>query len=266
VGAGICAPNQITLESDRSLRASDLVLHHVGRLPEMLDYLGSLGVPLHDLEDLYEEGALDIDVYDRIANAVLDAAEGRSLVTFVVNGHPLIYNRPVRLVASRAKARGISVNVLPGISSIDTMLLQVGIEIGSAGLQIYDCNRFVYFGIEPETTAPLLLFQPGCFGSGVITKRHENLPARFAKLVDYLLRSYPPEHEVRILKSALTPASGALDLRVPLGSLCGHATDIDYATTLYLAPLRRAQIVDRAFFDTLTDAAGAAALVASAGA
>ena len=248
VGAGILAPNQLTLEADRALRGSSLILYVVGDAPAMISYLQSLGPKAVDMNSYYRSGELDEEVYRNLSQAVIAAMEGNDTVSFVVNGHPLIYNLPVRIIAREARKRGYRVNVLPGISSIDTMLMQLGIEIGSSGLQVYDANRFVYYGIEPDVRVPLILFQPGCFGSGIITIDKENAPRRFERLCGCLMHFYGPDHVVRILRSSMASDVAPLDISVEIRDLPSRASSIDYVSSLYVPARERLKVKDQEFF------------------
>ena len=84
------------------------------------------------LGNLYQEGAFDQEIYERIAEIVLLATKRYAHVCYLVPGHPLIYVTSSSLILDRAQRMGITTTVLPGISSLDTMI------IPSADFEIVD--------------------------------------------------------------------------------------------------------------------------------
>jgi hypothetical protein len=82
----------------------------------------------------------------------------------------LVYVTSSTLILDRAPKHGIRVNLLPGISSLDTMIVQLRLEIGVHGLHVFEANRFIYYQIEPDPRVPLFLFQPG---TDYITRRRK---------------------------------------------------------------------------------------------
>ena len=78
-------------------------------------------------------------------------------------GHPGIYVTVTREIQERGNAMGVETVVASGISSIDTMILQLGLE--NRGLRRPDvqANRFIYHGIVPDRRVPLFLPARGCW-------------------------------------------------------------------------------------------------------
>ena len=74
--------------------------------------------------------AFDQEIYEQIAETVLLATKRYAHVCFLVPGHPLIYVTSSSLILDRAQRMGITTTVLPGISSLDTMIIQLRLEIG----------------------------------------------------------------------------------------------------------------------------------------
>ena len=123
------------------MRASSIIYYLLDSNPRMTAYLRTLGTELVNLEDVYREGAFDQDVYEQIARIVIGAAKSYRRVCFLVPGHPLIYVTSSTLILDEARRLGIKATVLPGISALDTMIIQLRLEIGRHGLQVFECNR-----------------------------------------------------------------------------------------------------------------------------
>jgi Tetrapyrrole (Corrin/Porphyrin) Methylases len=218
----------------------------------MRQYLSGLKRPLVNLESIYRDGELDLIVYERIADTIIKGAQKYKRVSFILPGHPLIYVAPTAMILEKAKRLGISTSVLPGISSIDTMVLQLNLDIANFGVQVFESNRFIYYGIKPDPRVPLFLFQPGGVGTGVLTQDHSNRPRRFKELLDALLETYPASHRCCLLTSPHEFARPGRAHWFALGRLCSKASQINYYVTLYVPPsaefrLRRAKFVSKLY-------------------
>jgi uncharacterized protein YabN with tetrapyrrole methylase and pyrophosphatase domain len=252
VGAGILSPEQITREGDCALRASDLIFYLLDLHSCLRKYLRSLGPELVDLDSIYREGRRDTDVYDDITRLVVFAAAVRRRTTLLVPGHPAIYVTVTRQIEERGRAMGIETVVLPGVSSIDTMILQLGLEIGERGVQIYESNRFIYNGIVPDRRVPLFLLQPGTVGSSLLTHRSASKPKRFDALRLALLQFYPPKHPCVVLTSQSTVARPARNATVRLSQL-GIRSVFDHDTSLFVPPCEEMTVVRKDYYAGLAD-------------
>jgi hypothetical protein len=219
----------------------------------MRRYLSGLGRPLVNLESLYRDGELDLIVYERIADTIIEGARKHKRVSFIVPGHPLIYVTPTELILQKAKRLRLSTSVLPGISSLDTMVLQLNLDIADCGVQAFECNRFVYFGIEPDPRVPLFLFQPGGLGTGVLTREEYSRPRRFQELLRALRKTYPANHQCCLLTSQHQVVRPGRAHWFALGRLCSKASQIDYNVTLYVPPSEEFRVERSGFVAKLYD-------------
>ena len=263
IGAGVLSPNHLTLEADWAMRGSSVIYYLLDSNPKMAAYLAKLGPDLVDLGDVYKEGAFDQDVYERIAEIVIAATKTYTHVCFLVPGHPLIYVTTSSLILDYARRLGIKATVLPGISALDTMIIQLRLEIGRRGLQVFESNRFVYLSLRPDPRIPLFLLQPEAIGTGFITAKRKNRARRFEILRDSLLRYYPPQHRCLLLVSKFDPRFRSVKRSVAIRSIPQHADLIDYSTSLFIPPSADFEIVDHEFYARLTDVAYVDQLVKS---
>jgi tetrapyrrole (corrin/porphyrin) methylase-like protein len=227
----------------------------------MRRYLSSLGQPLVNLEPLYRNGAPDVQVYEHIATVVTAAALRYDRVSFIVPGHPLIYVTPTPRILEKARRLRIPTVVLPGISSFDTMVLQLNLDIADHGVQAFECNRYVYFGIKPNPRVPLFLFQPGGFGTGVLTREQANRPRRFRELMQALLATYPADHRCCLLTSQFQFSLPGQVHWFQIRRLCEMARHIDYHATLFVPPRQEFRIQQSQFVSRLYDRRHASRLV-----
>jgi len=260
-GAGIQSPGQVTIETERALRKSGVIYHLLSLTPAMRRYLWGLGPPLINLAPLYRDGALDQDVYEFIASFVVSSALRHRWLTLLVPGHPLVYATPTALIQDQGRKLGVEVVVLPGISSLDTMVLQLGLDIADHGVQIYESNRFVYYRNEPDPRVPLFLMQPGGFGTGIITRGQTSMPRRFRELARALRATYPARHRCCLVTSSIERGRADCLRWFPLRDLERMAPHIDYHATLYIPPSEPSRERRAAFASKLSNHRHAKALV-----
>jgi hypothetical protein len=227
----------------------------------MRRYLSGLKRTLVNLESIYRDGELDLIVYERIADIIVEGALKHKRVAYIVPGHPLMYVSPTIIILEKAKRLRIATSVLPGISSLDTMVLQLSMDIADHGVQAFECNRFIYFGIEPDPRVPLFLFQPGGIGSGVLTREQHNRPRRFQELLRALRKTYPANHRCCLLTSQHQFGQPARAQWFALRLLCSKAAQIDYRVTLYIPPSEEFHVKRSRFVSKLYDRRHAGTLV-----
>src|SRR5262249_24541827 len=140
VGLGVKGIEHVTRETESACRRSNEILA-VANLPAVLTYLKSLCLRVTDLHPLsYEEDENRLKAYDTMSAMVLAAALDHAPVTFATYGHPLIYVYPTRQIVDAAPYLGLTVRVLAGISSLDTMLIDLGVDPAIDGLQMYEAT------------------------------------------------------------------------------------------------------------------------------
>jgi Tetrapyrrole (Corrin/Porphyrin) Methylases len=138
-------------------------------------------------------------VYDEMAEAILAAASGAPGVGFVTYGHPLVLVDTSRMVVAAATARGMSVRVISGISSIDVLLQHLLLETGLAGLQVLEVNHMVLYDLVPNPFVSALIMQVAAFGARSRTMTRANHPQRFVRLREFLGRVYPDRHPLVLI-------------------------------------------------------------------
>ena len=177
-------------------------------------------VAVHSFDHIYEQAQHFAEVYTQVVEEVLRlGAQGD--VIYCVPGHPLVGESTVTLLLQRAPESGLIVDVIDGLSFIETALTALRLD-ALDGLQIVDALDVAALhhpAIDPDK--PALLAQV-----------YSRAVAGDVKLT--LLNQYPPEHEV-----ALLHAAGTGDQRVvwlPLAEI-DRRDDLAHLTTLYLPPL-----------------------------
>ena len=100
-----------------------------------------------------------------MVDEMLVAAAGRALsVCAAFYGHPGIFVYPGQEAVRRAREEGFDARMLPGISSLDCLWCDLGIDPAAAGCQIYHATDFVLQRRRPDTAATLVLLQINVIG------------------------------------------------------------------------------------------------------
>ncbi|MGD2061499.1 MAG: nucleoside triphosphate pyrophosphohydrolase [Acidimicrobiia bacterium] len=134
--------------------------------------------PVVSCDDLYQTADEFDDVYRAIAERVI-AAAGRGPVVYAVPGSPMIGEFAVR----RLLASDLEVEVVPGESFVDAVLLELGYDPLDRGLQILNGH---------ELPDPLILDKPTVIG-------HLDTPETLADVLDAVGRVIPEGSPVTIL-------------------------------------------------------------------
>lgn len=234
-GLGMVAVQQVTAEVRAALLRSNEILyldHGFG----IRSYLAELCPLVTDLYPIgYREDEPRLEAYDRMSTAVLNAALDHPPVTFAIYGHPRVYVYPTTQITAAAPMLDLRVEILPGISSLDTIFIDLGLDPGLEGLQLYEATDLLVRERPLQPDVPCLLWQVGAVESSLYS-RSPNQPARFVELQRYLLRYYPAEHPVRAVHSSGHRLVPAEILDFPLGALPDGLCRASPVATLYLPP------------------------------
>ncbi|MGQ0520715.1 MAG: nucleoside triphosphate pyrophosphohydrolase [Actinomycetota bacterium] len=90
-------------------------------------------------DDVYEASATLEEVYERITDAVVEAAVDSGEVLYLVPGSPAVAERTVELL--RADAR-VHLEILPALSFVDLAWDRLGVDPVAAGVRLVDGHRF----------------------------------------------------------------------------------------------------------------------------
>jgi tetrapyrrole methylase family protein/MazG family protein len=95
-------------------------------------------------DDAYEASATFDEVYLRVADRLLEAAEEHGEVLYAVPGSPRVLERSVDHVVRAAEQPGreIEVEVLPALSFLDLAWVRLGVDPLELGARLVDGHRF----------------------------------------------------------------------------------------------------------------------------
>jgi precorrin-3B methylase len=249
VGLGIVGIHQITREVEetvRRCRQAFVVDSGYG----VLRYLESLCAEVTNLLPLYESGKSRLSTYRRMAAEVVNAAIACPPVAFASYGHPMVYCYPTALIQRAAKILNLRVEVFPGVSALDTLLVDLGIDFADNGLQVYEATDLLLRRRPIQSDVPCVLWQAHVFADAT-HQTHRRATDQFIPLQDYLLQFYPPEHPIKLVISKTFPILRSIVETYRVGTLAADLERGPQAGTLYIPPVTQRVIEDQQLFETL---------------
>lgn len=244
VGLGPGGRQSLTLEAQQVLREAPEVYlrttHHpvVNELPSTL--------LIHSFDSLYEEKESFGDVYEAIADSIIELARRPEGIIYAVPGHPLVAEESVRRVLARAKESQMKVRVVSAVSFLESLFTLLELDPLAQGLQVIDATLLAEYsevwngppgpvdGGRRYAAARVWARRP--FDPTVpliIGQMHSQAVASAVKLV--LQEIYPDDHDVVLARWA--GIEGKEEKRPVALYELDRQPDIDHLTSLYVPPI-----------------------------
>lgn len=239
IGLGMMIPDHITIQAMQAMSSCAQLYTIVQEPAQMwLPSGSSRQIDVINALEWYVDGRLRTQNYEYVAKTILRSAHIGHSIGYVTYGNPMTYDRVAQNLLNYAKEKGFSVRVVPGISSIDTVLCDLGVDI-APGTQVFEASWFVAYEIAPRVDVPLLLLQVGSFGSlrTHYTTRQDG--SSLAELVEYLRRFYPKSHQVSLVRSTNDSHQPFKIRSVAAGDLCEVTAEDLGGASLYVPAQHR---------------------------
>jgi precorrin-2 methylase len=251
-GLGLQTVAQITREAEHAIRQSREVLYlDTGAATrQYLETLCPRITPLFD--ESYREDHPRVSAYEHMAIRVIEAALHHPPVTFAIHGHPLVAAHPPFLVLELARALGLRVAVLPGISALDAIFADLRLDPVVHGVQMYEATDLLLRRRPLLNDVPAVIWQIGPLETALHSQRVSR-PERFTRFVAHLRRYYPARHQVAAIYCSPHPVLPPHILRFAIEDMPDHAPEIHTGFTLYVPPSAGRPVVDRELAAQLYD-------------
>lgn len=244
IGTGVVPGLHLTREAEAAIRGSTEVLY-VDKSFGIEEFLSSMCPKITDLHAAaYREGAERLDAYRAMASYVIEAALDHPPVTFALYGHPLVYAFPPFIVAAAARAIGLNVKVLPGISSLDTMFVDLHFDPCTQGVQMYEATDLLLRQRPIQPDVPCFVWQIGTVESRLYSIA-SSTSGRFSKIKDYLAKFYPMDHEMVAVYSSSMPLVPSNTVKFTLNTIEEKASELHQGVTVFIPPVKVRDIADR---------------------
>jgi Tetrapyrrole (Corrin/Porphyrin) Methylases len=242
VGLGIVGVHHLTREAQEIMRRCTEVFFIDTGYGEA-NYLRDLCPRVTSLLPLYAVGESRLPTYRKMAAAVVTAAIDHPPVCFASYGHPLVYCYPTTLIRRAARLLDLRFEVVAGVSSFDTLLIDLNYDFSADGVQMYDATDLVLKQRPLQNDVPCVLWQTTSFADS--SYRRDGVSANALLILQrYLLQFYPPEHEVLAVFSKTHPALRSI---IEPHLLAGLATGLAKGAqsgTLFIPPVQRRRVAD----------------------
>jgi hypothetical protein len=233
VGSGIAAVRHATQEAcfhiSHSAKVFFLVVDPLTKawILKLNPAAESLSVHLAPGKDRQES-------FNEMVERIAEAVRAGHRVCSVFYGHPGVFVQPSHMVISRLRTEGYEAAMLPGVSTEDCLVADLGVDLSQSGYQCHEASNFLICAKQPDTGAALILWQIGVIGQvkcGV--GREDGLQI----LTERLLGFYPAEHEVTIYEAATLPVCDSLLRKIVLADLPNCL--VSPVSTLFIPPARQ---------------------------
>lgn len=244
VGLGVKELSHLTLESLSIIEKAQFILH-IGLEGRRLNQLNP---NTRSLEKLYWSGRQDWDTYKTIAKLIVDTARSvKGSTVFATEGNPAIFNDITWEIVARATKSRIPVRILPGISCLDVLPIDLYCDLGDVGAQIFEANQLVLYDLSMNPYLSTFILQVGWFGISVLTKSQDRRPDKLDPLIEHLLKFYSEKHPAIFAMSAIRPGKPCVVFQTTVGKISRYAPKIHSAMTLYL-PRQEVRVKNYAFY------------------
>jgi Protein containing tetrapyrrole methyltransferase domain and MazG-like (predicted pyrophosphatase) domain len=232
-GSGIRSFLDLTLYTQKILKECEVIYSTVG-IPTLEDYLKGIAKRVVDLRSKYYlEGRNRMDIYRDITKHVMEGARKTPPVALLMHGHPLLFVTLAQWIQDLAGQEKLSVEVIPAVSCLDRLFVDLNLDIGPKGIQIFAANLAMSQNLPLNPRVDCLLFQIGA-PFGLQHEFRPTYPEDIAPLQEYLLRYYPSENPVTVVESAIELGPESKLSHGRLGALQELALAFNYTASLYI--------------------------------
>jgi uncharacterized protein YabN with tetrapyrrole methylase and pyrophosphatase domain len=231
VGTGISV-GQLTMEARGWIASAEKVLYCIADAATERLIL-KLNPNAESMYVFYGEGKLRKETYQQMVDRTMECVREGKQVCVAYYGHPGIFVTPSHRSIDLARKEGYSAKMLPAISSLDCMFCDIGFD-PSQGCQTFEATDILLRHRVIDIHSHLVVWQIACVGDlGFSFSGYDcrHVP----RLVEYLLRFYPTEHEAVVYEASQFPVCEARVERIKLGELATHK--ITGISTLYVPPV-----------------------------
>lgn len=237
LGSGMCSFLDITLSTQDILRRCAEV-YSLHDLPSLERYLAKVCRKTRNLLPVYyRDGRERAEIYHDVARHVIDAAQRERPVALLMHGHPLVYSAISRLIIDGAAHGGLQLEVLPAVSSLDRMFVDLRLDIAVHGVQVYLASMAVERNIPLNPGADCILFQVGHLFSHLSQRLVPTAPEEIDPLSTYLRRFYPATHLVQVVECAVELGVQGRVTPSSIAELSAHHQAFNYNASLHIPPV-----------------------------
>lgn len=228
VGSGIKKLHQMSLEAWWLLQDSEVVISNLNDTVAIEYLADNLDAELIDFSNIYdsENNETRYSTYhDMILCPLEKAKETDGLVTYLSVGHPNIWAwTPYAVKHLGENEWGLNVELLPGISAVDSIYSDLGIDPAQGGVVQYNFTKALQERLE---LSPRLSFIGWLFGRFSLDS-----DATVEDAKQYLAEQFGPDKMIYIVRMSKNCYTSSAILNIPIRDLDKYDTEEFLGTTL----------------------------------
>jgi uncharacterized protein YabN with tetrapyrrole methylase and pyrophosphatase domain len=199
VGSGQQPKKHMTLEAVSVCRDAEKLLTICGNATDVLEAIG--GHDNHeDIIDLYIDGSIDNDNYNRIINKILTECDRYETVSVTTAGHPLFGVSWWKRLKKNRRLNS-TVQYIEGISSLTSMFVELEADPLETGSIIIDANRCLIFEYDITPELDLYIFNICSTGTRNTNITNPAKGNRLSDLKEHLLKYYSGGTTVKMVSA-----------------------------------------------------------------
>ncbi|HBD9439212.1 TPA: SAM-dependent methyltransferase [Legionella pneumophila] len=241
VGCGIKFLSHLTLEVKLLIESCDFVLYLVND-PAIKRWIKENSRNSKSLDSLYFDNNDRKAAYNSISYEVMKYAKKNKTTCFVTYGHPLFLSNSSQSLIKEIEhnCSDIEMDVLPGISSLDSLCCDLRIDPSMGGMQAYEATDFLKENYIINKSSHIIFWQIGVIGIKKIILQESDLCGNLERanslkyLKEKLLDIYDYKHPVIIYVASMYQTVPAVIYKTELCNL--DQVDIPRLATAYIPP------------------------------
>jgi uncharacterized protein YabN with tetrapyrrole methylase and pyrophosphatase domain len=175
------------------------------------------------------------NTYNLMIDKIIENVRKGLKVCVAFYGHPGVFVYAGHKSIELAKKEGYTAEMMPGVSAEDCLFADLGIDPAIPGCQSFEATDMLLYKRKFDTRSHLIIWQAGVVGNLKYTVAQNNHKA-FDVFRDYLLKFYPPTHNVTIYIAARIATAKPYIKKIKLAKL--QLKDVDPIVTLYIPPVK----------------------------
>lgn len=175
-GTGIKFLSHLTLEVKALIEKCDLILYLVND-PAMKKWINDNSKKSISLDPYYFSCQKRIESYDNVAIKVIEETRNHTNTCFLIYGNPFFLSSITEMVIDKANLVGgfFSIEIVPGISSLDTLCCDLKVDPGDQGIQCFEATSFSNKNFKVNEFGHVVIWQIGVSGIKGIIKDSETI-------------------------------------------------------------------------------------------
>lgn len=240
IGSGIQSLG-FSMNDIKVLEDADKVFYCVADAATIV-WLKKLRPDAFDLYTLYDDNKVRYHTYMQMTEAMLYYLREGKKVAAVFYGHPGVFVLSTHRAVAIARREGLHAEMRPGVSALDCLCADVGIDPSSPGMVTYEATDMLMRLRKPDTSLHVILWQVGLIAE-MGYRRGGFINNNFTVLIEYLQKFYGSDFEIVHYIASRYPTIPSRIERYKLSQLQDPRIrkSINGLSTFYIPPKEAAQ-------------------------